>query len=86
MHKLGSAEFASVHHSNGESTCIVDVPRWDFNWQLVYTLENPIVLQPDDRLHMKCVYDSTEASGMTYWGDGTGDEMCLLTMFTTRLD
>ena len=83
MHKLGKSEKATLRHANGDTTCLIDVPRWDFNWQLAYTFEEPIYLDPTDRLQMECVYDSTGVDQTTYWGDGTNDEMCLLTMFTT---
>lgn len=86
MHKIGTSEYASLIEPNGEETCLIDVPRWDFNWQLSYSFEQSMILQPDDRIFMECVFDSTGVSGTTYWGDGTGDEMCLLGVFYSVVD
>ena len=83
LHKMGIASSATILREDGTSSCLIDVPYYDFNWQRVYTLREPIVLQPDDRLEIECVYDSTGQESTTYWGDGTNDEMCLMTVFAT---
>ena len=49
----------------------------------VYTYSNPILLNPNDKLEIECVFDSTGVEQTTYWGDGTSDEMCLMTVFAT---
>ena len=64
---------------------MIDVPHYDFDWQRVYTFEEPIVLQPEDKLEIECVFDSSDVSYTTYWGDGTNDEMCLMTVFASPL-
>ena len=83
LHKMGIASSATLIREDGTSSCLIDVPHYDFNWQRVYPLREPLVLQPDDRMEIECVYDSTGQDGMTYWGDGTNDEMCLMTVFAT---
>ena len=83
MHKLGVAEQGWIEHDDDTETCLLDVPRWDFNWQLTYVFEEPVVIAPDDRIGMRCTYDSTSVSETTTWGDGTQDEMCLMTMFVS---
>ncbi|MEC8380137.1 MAG: hypothetical protein VXZ96_07445 [Myxococcota bacterium] len=83
LHKLGVAGSAKLIRADGSEECLIDVPYYDFNWQRVYTFQEPILLQPNDRLEIECVYDSTGVDSMTYWGDGTNDEMCLMTVFAT---
>lgn len=83
LHKLGVSGSAKLIRADGSEECIIDVPSYDFNWQRVYTFQEPILLQPDDRLEIECVYDSTGVESTTYWGDGTNDEMCLMTVFAT---
>ena len=39
-------------------------------------------MQPDDMFVELC-FDSTDQTGTTYFGDGTGDEMCLMTVFAS---
>jgi len=81
MHKLGKSEYGKVVRADGSEECLMDVPRWDFNWQLMYMFEDPVVMQPDDKIHMECVFDSSDESSTVYWGDGTNDEMCLFGVF-----
>ena len=82
MHKLGRAGSSKLIHEDGSETCLIDVPAYDFNWQRAYTYADPVIIEPDDRMELNCIFDSTSADSTTYWGDGTGDEMCLMTMFT----
>jgi hypothetical protein len=83
LHKLGVSGSARIIRSDDSESCIIDVPSYDFNWQRVYTYTEPILLQPDDRMEITCVFDSTSVDAMTYWGDGTNDEMCLMTVFAS---
>ena len=95
MHTLGSKVVLSVDRSLGPSTCLVDIPRWDFNWQSSYILENPVILNPGDRLSINCEWNNSAlnqpivdgallpARDVT-WGDGTTDEMCLGVFYVTQ--
>lgn len=83
MHKLGLAERVEVARQDGSgTTCLLDVPRWDFDWQYAYFLENPVRVEPHDLLRMRCDFDTRTESEMVYWGDGTDDEMCLALMYS----
>lgn len=87
MHGIGSSEYAEIQYKDsGETECLVDVPRWDFNWQFAYMFEERVRVSPTDKLFLQCNYDSTDRDETTYWGDGTGDEMCLLTLYVTAAD
>jgi len=84
MHSIGTSLYAEVNYKDDDSTtCLVDVPRWDFNWQFAYMFEEPVPMSYADKLTLNCDYDSSDRDEYTYWGDGTGDEMCLVTMYTT---
>ena len=84
MHSIGTALYADVTDGEtGDTECLMDLPRWDFNWQFAYMFEEPVEMTFDDRLFLQCDYDSSDRDEWTYWGDGTGDEMCLITMYTT---
>ena len=82
MHSIGTSLRADIEYQDADTECLVDVPRWDFNWQFAYELEEPMPMSARDRLNMRCNYDSSDRTEATYWGDGTGDEMCLITMYT----
>ncbi|MCP4806658.1 MAG: hypothetical protein GY913_29140 [Proteobacteria bacterium] len=84
MHSIGHSEYAEVQFKDTDETaCLVDVPRWDFNWQFAYMFEERIRVSGGDKLLLECNYDSSDRTDTTYWGDGTGDEMCLLTLYVT---
>jgi hypothetical protein len=76
MHTLGVAGRLVVAHEDGSETCLLDIPRWDFNWQRDYRLAEPHVIQPGDTLTLQCTWDNPTDSDVA-WGESTGDEMCL---------
>ena len=83
LHKLGVSSSARLIREDGSESCLIDVPYYDFNWQRVYTYQNPVRMEPNDRFEINCEFDSSNKSTTTYWGDGTNDEMCLMTVFAT---
>jgi len=85
MHELGTRGMLSIERSNGARECLLDIPRWDFDWQRSYLLRNPISLEPGDRLRIECQWDNSRPPLRDVrWGGGTTDEMCLGTMFITH--
>jgi len=75
MHKLG-AKFKVRMNSGGKNTCLVDIPRWDYNWQENYFFKQPIKVKAGDSFDMTCTFNNTTNQVVT-WGDRTNDEMCL---------
>ena len=49
LHQLGQVAKLEILRADGSTTCAVDIPKWDFHWQLAYTLKEPIVINPGDR-------------------------------------
>lgn len=91
LHLLGTAIDAGITRADGGEDCLVDVPEWDFAWQLRYALPEPEVLAPDDSLTLRCHYDNSAENQPiingeqgdpedVHWGENTTDEMCLLYM------
>lgn len=91
MHQLGKSGRLTYGNNN---QCLLDLPRWDFNWQLSHHLKKPIALGLNDSLGIACNWDNSQAnqpildgkqkkSQDVYWGDGTGDEMCLGIVYIT---
>ena len=68
----------------GSTFCIADVPRWDFNWQQFYLLDQTLSLQAGDTLRVTCGYDTTSRTVPVTWGEGTQDEMCLNFFYVTQ--
>ncbi len=65
-----------------DSTCLVDIPKWDFHWQRVYFRPKPTTLKAGGKLSLNCTWDNPEARTIT-WGEGTSDEMCFAFVYTT---
>jgi hypothetical protein len=72
-----------VRASDGTSECMVDVPRWDFGWQRTYFYDDPVYVDPDDTLRLTCTFDTSGDTAEVPWGEGTGDEMCLVGLIAT---
>ncbi len=78
MHTLGrELRVEHLPHDSTESQCLIDVPRWNFNWQLSYFFETPITISSLDSLRITCTYDTRDRTLPVTWGEGTQDEMCI---------
>lgn len=76
--------------ANGESEMVVNMPRYDFNWQFDYRLSEPIILHAGDRLIARYIYDNSERNfanpdpdSTITWGDQSFEEM-MYTRLTYR--
>ena len=74
MHNLGVDGRITIEHQ-GDSTCALLIPRWDFEWQMFYYFDNPI--PKGDTVQLTCAYDTRSRVTTTQWGNSTEDEMCL---------
>lgn len=88
MHTLGSGFRLDLIRKDGSRERLLEIPRWDFNWQGAYDLIDPVRLEAGDRVEMTCVWDNSPENqplvgGVKQqprdvtWGEGTLDEMCL---------
>ncbi|WP_437624153.1 hypothetical protein [Sorangium sp. So ce1151] len=68
MHYVGTdmlvdVERPSPQGSDPAKECVVQTPKWDFNWQQTYALDAPIeelpVLKTGDMMTLRCRYDNT---------------------------
>ncbi len=85
MHTLGTTGRLEHRKQAGVAgeQCLVDLPRWDFNWQNSYQLATPAIVEPGDTLHIECRFDNSHGSFDVGFGDGTYDEMCLAILYVT---
>ena len=83
MHLHGTEIKLSVRHSDGSSTCAIDIPRWDFHWQQFYYYANPLTGAVGDTLRLECTYDNSTGTEPLTWGEATTDEMCLIYLYVT---
>ncbi len=84
MHLRGKSFRIEVHHPDGRREVLLDVPRYDFNWQLRYDLAEPKFLPRGVRLVCVAHYDNSlsnranpDPTRNVVWGDQTSDEMLI---------
>lgn len=82
MHLRGQSMTLSVNYPTGEREEVVRVPRYDFNWQLVYELSRPRILPKGTTLRADATFDNSpnnrfnpDAKAAVRWGDQTWEEM-----------
>lgn len=82
MHLRGKAFEYRATYPNGQSETLLNVPKYDFNWQLTYYLQQPKVLPKGTVLECVARYDNSpnnafnpDAAAEVYWGDQSWDEM-----------
>ena len=82
MHDLGRSFRIELNPESEEPLLLLDIPRWDYNWQGGYFYEEPLQVARGDVLRMTCVWDNSLSEDPRYvvWGEGTADEMCFSTL------
>lgn len=59
MHWRGKDYFYEVIYPDGKKQTLLSVPRWDFNWQMVYRFQEPLKLPKGARLHSIAHWDNS---------------------------
>jgi hypothetical protein len=89
MHYLGSSWKVWLEKPGGEIVNLVEIPRWDFNWQGDYFFRRMIVAPAGSKVVAEAIYDNSAGNPhnpnnppqWVFWGDGTGDEMYYLPVY-----
>lgn len=92
MHLLGKSMKSWLEFPDGTTKPLVHVDNWDFNWQLVYALKEPIKVPKGTKQHIEAIYDNSSENPnnpnnppqVVRWGEETTDEMFLLITAFTR--
>jgi hypothetical protein len=84
MHVRGKDFKYTVVYPDGRSEVILNVPRYDFNWQLLYQFSKPLFLPKGSRLECVAHFDNSTANKYNpdptkevRWGDQTWEEMMI---------
>jgi len=82
MHVRGKDMTYRLVYPDGRSDTVLNVPRYDFNWQLGYDLEQPIRVPKGTQLVVTAHYDNSannkfnpDPNKTVYYGDMTWEEM-----------
>jgi len=84
MHVRGKAFRYEVEFPDGRRETLLDVPRYDFNWQLAYTLKEPLRIPAGSVVHITAAFDNStgnpanpDPTRTVRWGQQTHEEMML---------
>jgi hypothetical protein len=84
LHVRGKACRYELVRGNGTRSTLLDIPQYDFNWQLLYRLYEPLALDAGDTLVFTAWYDNSvgnpanpDPTQTVRWGPQTFDEMHL---------
>ena len=80
MHEFGASYRMTLHPGTPDERILLDIPVWDFEWQLNYEPVEDIRIERGDTVRFECWWDRTllympEPRYIT-WNEGTVDEMC----------
>ena len=84
MHVRGKDFKYTAVYPDGREEVILDVPRYDFNWQLLYRLEKPLLLPKGGKLECVAHFDNSPNNKFNpdpkkdvVWGPQTWEEMMI---------
>ena len=84
MHLRGKAFKYEAILPSGETQVLLDIPRYDFNWQLSYRLAEPLTLPVGSTIRATAWYDNSDknpanpdSTRTVRWGPQTYDEMMI---------
>jgi hypothetical protein len=82
MHLRGKDMLVKMTYPTGETETILNVPHYDFNWQLVYYHEKPLQLPKGTLMEITSHWDNSannkwnpDPTATVRWGDQSWDEM-----------
>ncbi|MBX7166223.1 MAG: redoxin domain-containing protein [Pirellulales bacterium] len=82
MHLRGKAFRFELERPDGSREVLLDVPRYDFNWQLRYDLAEPLLVPSGSRLHCYARFDNSadnpanpDPTAEVHFGEQTWEEM-----------
>lgn len=84
MHIRGAAFKYEAIDESGKSEVLLDIPRYDFNWQLNYSYKTPKLVPSGSTIKITAVYNNSESNAANpdpgkrvKWGPQTIDEMMI---------
>jgi len=81
-HLRGTRWQYTLEKPDGTKETLLDVPRYDFNWQTYYLFNTPLELAPGSKIHSMAWYDNSATNKHNpnprvdvKWGDQSWEEM-----------
>jgi len=84
MHLRGKSFRYTAQYPGGKEEILLDVPRYDFNWQMSYRLKDPKPIPEGTTIQLDATFDNSENNlhnpnpdQSVRWGDQTYEEMMI---------
>ncbi len=84
MHLRGKAFMYEATYPDGKKEVLLDIPKYDFNWQSAYRLAQPKKMPAGTKIHCVAHYDNSknnpanpDPTKPVVWGDQTWEEMMI---------
>ena len=83
MHTLGRTFRMTLNPGTPDEKVLLDIPSWNFDWQLNYQPVDPVPVKRGDVIRIDCSWDRSQRFDAVpryiLWSEGTEDEMCFST-------
>lgn len=83
MHTLGKSFRLTLDPGTPRQKILLDIPTWNFDWQMNYGFVHPIHVKAGETVRMQCTWDRSldpnRAPKYIVFAEGTEDEMCFST-------
>lgn len=80
MHTLGKTFRLTLAPDTPRSKILLDIPHWNFDWQMNFGLAKPIHVTQGETIRMQCTWDRSldpnRPPKYIIFAEGTEDEMC----------
>ncbi len=84
MHLRGKSFRYTLISADKSKQVLLDIPRYDFNWQTAYRLTEPLKIAAGSKILCDAVFDNSDnnlnnpdPNAWVHWGDQTTDEMMI---------
>ncbi|HVX17008.1 MAG TPA: YceI family protein [Acidimicrobiales bacterium] len=83
MHTLGKSFRLTLDPGLPSQKILLDIPTWNFDWQMNYSLAQPLHVDAGQTVRMECTWDRSldpnRPPKYIVFAEGTEDEMCFST-------
>jgi hypothetical protein len=84
MHLRGKDFEYQIVYPDGKKETLLSVPQYDFNWQMIYRVKEPMHLPKGSQIRCVAHYDNStanpanpDATKAVHWGEQTWEEMMI---------
>jgi hypothetical protein len=86
MHLLGKEISLTMTPPDGTEQKLLAIKKWDYNWQEMYFLKEPMQVKAGTKFHVEAYYDNSDKNPLNpyspprraYIGEQTTNEMCFV--------